>query len=42
MSRDERRTRTQAYGALQTELAAILYGDDPGGMGSSVGAPEDE
>jgi hypothetical protein len=31
-----------AYKELSEELSAILYDEDPAGMGSTVGAPRDE
>lgn len=40
--RNRRNKLTRAYEALRQELQAILYEEDPEGMGSSVGAPPDE
>jgi hypothetical protein len=33
---------SDAYSRLHKELTSVLYNVDPGGMGRTVGAPEDE
>jgi hypothetical protein len=39
---DRQQALAHAYQALREELATILYEEDPGTMGSHVGAPPDE
>lgn len=42
LAKNRRHAMTQAYQQFCAELSAVLYEEDPGGFGRSVGAPLDE